>query len=176
MRLATMIILGAALPGVAAAQELTPPAELAALKPFARNWSCDETVRDDAGKDVKVKSEWKVKPAARGFWYAFDYNQKNSKDFPGFQALGYFGFDGTDKKLTMHGFDDGGGRWSYAAAPPAGGGAIAWTGEAHLGGGTVPARFTWTTTAEKPPAATFVLELQVNNEWVKFADGTCKGK
>jgi hypothetical protein len=163
--------IAAALPCVAAAQDVTPAAELAGVKPFARNWSCDETVRDDAGKDVKVKSEWKLKPVARGFWFAFDYNQKNSKEFPGFQEVGHFGWDATDKKLVMIAFDDGGGRWSYTAAPPEKN-VIAWSGEAHLGGGTVPVRYTWTLAGDK--AAGFVLELQVNNEWLRFADGSCK--
>lgn len=172
MRPLVFLVIGA-LPAVAAAQDVAPAPELAALKPFAKNWSCDETVRDDAGKDVKVKSELKLKPTARAFWYALDYNQKNSKEYPGFQALGYVGWDATDKKLVMLAVDDGGGRWAYSAAPAAGN-AIAWAGEAHVGGGTVPVKYTWTASA--PAAASFVLELQINNEWVKYADGSCKGK
>ena len=38
-----------------------PAAELAALKPFARVWSCNEVVKNDDGKDVKVTSEWKCR-------------------------------------------------------------------------------------------------------------------
>lgn len=172
MRRVAMLIIGA-LPAIAAAQDVNPGPEIAALKPFARSWSCDETVRDDAGKDVKVKSEWKVKPVARGFWFDFDYNQKNTKEYPGFEAVGHFGWDATEKKLVLNAFDDGGGRWSYTAAPPEKN-AIAWSGEAHVGGGTVPVRYTWTMTGDK--AATFLLELEINKEWVRFADGSCKTK
>lgn len=172
MRRLLFLVIGA-LPCVAAAQDVTPGAEVAALKPFAKSWSCDETVRDDAGKDVKVKSDWKVKPVARGFWYDFDYNQKSSKEYPGFQAVGHFGWDSTEKKLVMDAFDDSGGRWSYTAATPDKN-VIAWTGEGRVGGGTVPVRYTWTSTGDK--AATFLLELQVNKEWLRFADASCKVK
>jgi hypothetical protein len=151
-----------------------PAGEQGALKPFVKNWSCDDTTKDEQGKDLKIKSEWKNKGGLRGNWVESSYEQKPQKGFPGFLGVGWFGWSAADKKYVFQGFDNGGGRLSLTAPEVAGGNSMSWTGELHASGQTIPARYAWNAKSDKE--ATFVLELQVGKDWMKVDDATCKGK
>src|SRR6266545_1021032 len=148
MRSAILPILIFASPALAQAPQPAPEAA-AAIKAFGHGWTCTETVKDDQGKDVPITSEWTLKPDASGFWVTGTYEQKPSKEYPGFLAALTYGWDSGVKKYVFQGFDNSGGRLMMTA-DASDAGTLAWSGEGHLGGQALPARYTWTVKGDKP--------------------------
>ncbi|HTQ80589.1 MAG TPA: DUF1579 family protein [Thermoanaerobaculia bacterium] len=161
-------------PGAAPAAALpSPPAELSQLAYFAGNWSCKGQVEATPfGPQHPTQSKVSIRKEYGGFWNVGTYKEAKSATNPSPMSFEFImGYDSAAKAFTMDGFDTFGSR-SHQKASGWQDNKIVFDGESVGNGTTTPARDTFT----KKSASTLehLGEIQVNGNWTKIDQETCK--
>lgn len=147
-----------------------PGAELDALKPMVKNWTCKGNGTLPGPTPVnfsytaKVTSKWDL----NNFWADWKYDRAKTKEVPALVAEGEWGYDSAGKKYLMQGMDSWGGFVSLSGAAPSGD-SMVFEGDAVLMGQKMPAKFTFTA---DPKAKKMHMTLEIAG--AKALDDECK--
>jgi hypothetical protein len=174
----------AAAPGPPAAPPAAPPApvkpapELDTLKVFLGRWRCDGKAfagpLTPAEHGVSATAEGKLE--ADRFWQSFSYEERKTKDRPGFKLQGFWGYDQGSKRFVRAAIGNHG-EWDTASSPGWEGDKLIWSGElsGDLSGqpGRLPFRHTFTKKGDR--AWTHLLEVRLpDGKWVAAEEVSCK--
>jgi hypothetical protein len=149
-----------------------PAAQLDQLKFFVGNWKCSgkQFATPMFGPEHPFTGSASARLVAEGFWQEFTYEEKKSKDHPGFVLVGLWGYDAAGKRFIRSAGSSMGG-WDSATSVGFNGDKMVWTGDLAAPTGRMPFRQTFTKKSEKEWSSRFELNSQGN--WVPLSEVTC---
>jgi hypothetical protein len=149
-----------------------PAAQLEQLKLFLGNWKCSgkQFATPMFGPEHGFTGSASGRLVADGFWQEFTYEEKKSKDHPGFLLVGLWGYDSGGKRFIRSAGSSVGG-WDSATSVGFNADKMVWTGDLSSPAGRMPFRQTFTKKSEKEWSSRFELNTQGN--WVPLSEVTC---
>ncbi|HWX23436.1 MAG TPA: DUF1579 family protein [Vicinamibacteria bacterium] len=144
-----------------------PSAEIAQLRGFVGNWSCDGKVPAAQGApESRLRSTVRIAPDLDGFWYSVRYEES---DRGGFKWQAYWGYDGAVKRFVETAIDSFGG---IGTSTSTGWQAdrFVWTGEVVALGQKTSVRDTFT---KRGREILHTAEAQIEGRWTVVLDETC---
>lgn len=128
-----------------------PAAELQQLKMMVGTWHCDGKGNMN-GKDMSMKSTYKVAADLDNFWLVGKLEGAKSKEMPiGYKSVDYYNYDAGSKQFVMASFDNMG-SWYNATSKGWDGDKMAWTGKARMMGMDADTTLTVTKKGDKEVA------------------------
>lgn len=150
-----------------------PSSEMDQLKFFVGKWKCEgKAMASPMGPEHPIKGSAEAKMEGDGFWQAFTYEEKNTKEHMGFKTHGMWGWDAGMKKFVRAAAGNRG-NWDSATAPGFEGDKITWTGDLSGPMGTMPFHHTFTKKSDKEWAHTFEIKTP-DGKWAPLSEVTCK--
>ena len=147
--------------------ERTPAPELKLLAPLAGTWQCEGKTSGDS--PIPFKATIQVKLDLKGFWYAFNYDQKGPMQ--PLSLRGWMGHTPIDGKYPFVTFNTWGGVVTLSSS--------GWEGDrlvfsgAAVGIANVPTRYTFTRSGDKA----FVGKLESQGQdggWMGIYEESCR--
>jgi len=162
---------GGAVPAAMPAPKPAP--ELEQLKFLMGKWRCDgKAYASMFWPEHTFKAVAEGKADLDGFWDAFSYEEKKSKQHRGLKVHGVWGWDAGNKRLVRAaGSNDG--SWDSATSPGMQADKIVWTGE--LSNGMAKLDFHHTFTKKTDKEWTHFLEVKdPSGKWTPIEEVDCK--
>lgn len=151
-----------------------PPTELDQLKFMLGKWRCEgrQFASPMFGPEHTFIATAEGKVDSDGFWNAFTYEEKKSKEHHGFKVHGLWGWDGSGKHFVRAAVSNDG-NWDSATSPGLEADKLVWLGEFSGPMGRMPFRHTFTKKGDKEWG--HMLEFKdPTGKWTPTEDVACK--
>jgi hypothetical protein len=156
------------------AQEPPKPApEMAQLKVFEGNWSCEgNSPAGPFGPAHKTRTALQTWLDLDGFWYRSAVTEfKTEENAHPVKGVSYMGYDGANKQFLLVWVDNFG-SWATETSPGWKGDTSVWTGEQNVKGERTSSRDTFV--KKSATEMTHRFDLGIKGEWSVIVEETCK--
>lgn len=148
-----------------------PAAEMAQLKFFDGNWTCEGMMQPSPfGPGGKITSTVKSQTDFGGFWQSGTV-KGSSPGMPPFEGMFHMTYDpGTKQHVSL--WVDNMGAWSHSTSRGWEGDKIVFEGESAMGGKKIMGRDAFIKNADGSMRHTW--EMQLEGKWTSIGDETCR--
>jgi hypothetical protein len=157
------------------AMDMKPDPMVRQLDYFAGSWTCTGVdFASEMGPEHKTQATVTAKWDMNGYWLNLRYSQMKTAGNPmPFTGNGFYGYDGSQKKLITVWADNAGG-FSTETSSGWAGNRLEYTGPIHMG--PMPATGRDTFVKMGPDKVMHTFDVEMKGTWKKLSEDTCTRK